>query len=203
MVTNMDARKRIASLVKELDVLRRRHTDHERSVAELTRLGSAQAPLIAASRDKVAKKIAGVEKRIAALQEEPDEREVDIDDMIEECSVVGPDVLAFREIQEHAEACDKHAAALAKHVKALHQAITAQRMAHGGRGPSAGIVTSALERAFARHVVGTPLRSLRGPAPLPHHTGFASQIAIWEGMLMPPTHAPPPPPPPISPEIAA
>jgi hypothetical protein len=138
-----------------------------------------------------------MDKRKRSLHEKP----ID-EDMFADCDVTDPDVLAFREIKEHAEACDRHAAGLAKHVKALHQKITAQRMAHNGRGPSAGLVTSALERAFARHVVGTPLRSLRGPAPLPQHTGFASQIAIWEGMLMPPTPAPPPPPP-VSPELAA
>jgi hypothetical protein len=113
------------------------------------------------------------------------EIDLDIDAMTTECDITDPDAIALREIKEHARLCDEHAAGLAKHIKLLHQSITAQRMRHGGRGPSAGIVASALERAFARHATGTMLRSVRGPAPLPSQTGFESQIAVWEPMLRP------------------
>jgi hypothetical protein len=128
--------------------------------------------------------------------------ELDVEDLIDECSVTDPDVLTVREIKEHARLCDEHAAALAVNIKALHQKITALRMKHGGRGPSAGIVASALERAFARHTTGTILRSTRGPAPLPHHTSFLAQVSIWEPMLSAPIPTPPPPPP-VSPELTA
>jgi hypothetical protein len=153
--------QKIATLAKELDVLRRRHADHERSLVELERLGSKQAPLIAASRDKVAKKIASVERRLAALQDSGVEKIVDIEELIEECSVVDPDVLIVHEIQEHARRCDEHAAALAVNIKALHTKITGLRMKRGGRGPSSIVVPSALERAAAKHFTGTVLRSIR------------------------------------------
>ena len=211
-----NTRKRIASLQRELVLLQSQLAERKRDVIANELVDTKEAPLIRAHRDRLVKRVSRLERRIAVLRDEPEEvtMSTDYDEellngndsvevLIAERSVTDPDVLAFRDIKEHARLCDEHAAGLARHVKALHQAITAQRMKHNGRGPSAGIVTSALERAFARHVVGTPLRSLRGPAPLPHHTGFASQIAIWEGMLVPSSTPAPPPPPPRSPVIAA
>jgi hypothetical protein len=178
--------RKIASLEHELETLRTKHAAHEKSLAELERLGSAQAPVVKAGRDKLSKKIATVEKRLSALRDEQEPvAEIDVADTLKDCAVTDPDAMALREIQAHAKACDEHAAGLAKHVKALHQAITAQRMKHRGRGPSAALVASALERAFARHATGTVLRSMRGPAPFPNNTGFESQIRLWEPMLKP------------------
>jgi hypothetical protein len=191
----MDNTKRIATLTKQLDVLRRRHADHERSLAELERLGSKQAPLIKTSRDKVATRIASVERRLAALQDEPElaptsvvplyEEPLD-EDVLAECNVTDPDVLTVREIKEHARLCDEHAAALAVNIKALHQKITALRMKRGGRGPSSIVVPSALERAAAKHFTGTVLRSIRGPVPRPNMGGFKEQVELWLPSLMPP-----------------
>jgi hypothetical protein len=208
----MDNQKRIASLAKELAALRQRHADHERSVAELERLGSKQAPLIAASRDKVAAKIVSVERRLAALQDEPDELEEILEapmpDIEAISAMVHPapseraDAQILNEIRAHATGCDEHAAVLAHHIRALHQKIVELRQRHGGRGPAAAVVVSALERCAARYFNGTVLRSLRG-SPRPAQGGFKDQIALWEFMLqapprVPPSPAPPPPPPMIS-----
>jgi hypothetical protein len=194
--------QKIATLAKQLDVLRRRHADHERSVAELERLGSKQATVIAASRDKVAKKIAAVEKQIAALQ---DEAEIDtVEELIVECSVTDPDALALREIHAHAAACDEHAAALASNIRALHVKIVELRQRHGGRGPAAAVVVSALERCAAKYFAGTVLRSLRGAAPRPTQGSFKDQIALWDFMLRSSPPAPTPSPSPsLSPVAAA
>jgi hypothetical protein len=62
--------KRIRKLESELERLRRRHADLDRSAVELERLGSPQLPLITASRDSVAKKIASIERRLLALRDD-------------------------------------------------------------------------------------------------------------------------------------
>jgi hypothetical protein len=209
----VDNQKRIASLAKELDVLRRRHANHERSVAELERLGSGQARLIAASRDKVAAKIANIDSRIAALQDEPEDTPIVEGPMPDIESISAPIVNPApskptertneqirRDIRTNAAACDEHAAALAVAVRALHVDITEIRQRQN-RGPSSAIVTSALERAAAKHFTGTLLRSTRSPCPRPAQGGFASQVEIWWPLLLPPQT--PPPPPPMSPATVA
>jgi hypothetical protein len=178
----MDTRKRIASLQRELVLLQQ------------------EAPLSRAHRDRLAKRMSGIERRIAVLRDEPEEvtMSTDYDEellekgndsvevLIAERSVTDSDVLTVREIQEHARLCDEHAAALAVNVKALHTKITALRMARGGRGPSSIVVPSALERAAAKHFTGTILRSIRGPVPRPGMGGFAEQVEMWMPSLSPP-----------------
>jgi hypothetical protein len=174
----MDTRRHIATLAKELGVLRQQHAEQERSVASGKQAG------VAVARDKTARKIAAVEEQIANLQ---DEAEIDtVEELIAECSVTDPDVLTVHEIKEHARLCDEHAAALAVNIKALHTKITALRMKRGGRGPSSIVVPSALERAAAKHFTGTVLRSIRGPVPRPGMGGFKEQVEMWMPSLAPP-----------------
>jgi hypothetical protein len=195
MVIPMDA-KRIATLAKQLATLRAKHADHEKNLAELERLGSKQAPLLKASRDKVATKIAAVEKRIATLQEPDDLEEIftaPVTAPVEESPIdrikvplERTDKQVVADIVRNAAACDEHAIALCSAVRQLHQDITHLRMKNGGRGPSGALVPSALERAFARHATGTVLRSLRGPVPHARQAGFKEQIQMWMPSLTPP-----------------
>jgi hypothetical protein len=192
MVIPMDA-KRIATLAKQLATLRAKHAEHEKNLAELERLGSKQAPLLKASRDKVATKIAAVEKRIATLQAEPDALEEIFTAPVEESPIdrikaplKRTDKQVVADIVRNAAACDEHAIALCTAVRQLHQDITHLRMKNGGRGPSSGLVPSALERAFARHATGTVLRSLRGPVPHARQAGFKEQVQMWMPSLTPP-----------------
>jgi hypothetical protein len=75
---------RVRRLTRDLERLRRRHADLDRSAVELERLGSPQLPLITASRDSVAKKIASVERRLLSLRD---------DDGAPQASVQGPPLL--------------------------------------------------------------------------------------------------------------
>jgi hypothetical protein len=60
------------NLERELEQLRPRRADLERSVAELLRLSSPQAALVSESLDKVTKKIASLERRLRVLRGEPE-----------------------------------------------------------------------------------------------------------------------------------
>jgi hypothetical protein len=198
MVITMDA-KRIATLAKQLATLRTKHAEHEKNLTELERLGSKQAPLLKASRDKVATKIAALERRIANLQADDALEEIftapveesPIDRIVEplerkRSALERTDKQVVADIIRNAAACDEHAVALCTAVRQLHQDITHLRMKNGGRGPSSALVPSALERAFARHATGTVLRSLRGPVPHARQAGFKEQIQMWMPSLTPP-----------------
>jgi hypothetical protein len=188
---------------RELEQLRPRRADLERSVAELLRLSSPQAALVSESLDKVAKKIARLERRLRVLRGEPEPAVLD-KSMIKELLKPNPRSRPVEEkpaprlgcsdheveeMHQLAVACDEHARALGSAVKQLHQKLTAARMANNGRGPSAVMVNSVFERAFAQYVQGTPLRSLRGPVNQPQT--FSTVVSRWAPMLRPPTLSPP------------
>jgi hypothetical protein len=106
------------------------------------------------------------------------------------------------ELKRLADECDHHAAALGQSLRALHRLIVDQRMTNGGRGPPSALVFNALERAGARYLEGTPLRSQRGPAVgVRHRNSFRQQIELWSPGLTP---TPPPltPPPPVGKELS-
>jgi hypothetical protein len=189
----------MASLQRELTVLQPRLEELKRGVIAHELINTREAPLIRARRDRLAKRMSRIERRIAVLRDEPEEvtMATDYDEellngngsvevLIAERSVTDPDAMTVREIKEHARLCDEHAAALAVNIKALHTKITALRMKRGGRGPSSIVVPSALERAAAKHFTGTVLRSIRGPVPRPGMGGFKEQVELWMPSLTPP-----------------
>jgi hypothetical protein len=188
-------------LERELEQLRPRHVELERSVGELLRLGSPQAALVSESLDKAAKKIASLERRLRVLRGEPEPvaskpklkdnpllKPKPRSKLVEEqkpAPCLGCSDHEVEEMHQLAAACDEHARALGSAVKQLHQKLTAARMANNGRGPSAVMVNSVFERAFAQYVQGTPLRSLRGPVNQPQT--FSTVVSRWAPMLRPPT----------------
>jgi hypothetical protein len=191
---------RIRKLEDELARLKVRHANLERSANELQRLNSPQVPFVSASRDKVFAKIASVEKRLAVLRDNEEAHRIANPPMplVPAVTVTQlPNGWPVVELKQLADECDHHAAALGKALRALHQRIVEQRVATGGRGPPSALVFNALERAGARYLEGTPLRSQRGPAVgVRHRNSFRQQIELWTPGLTP---APPPlsPPPPV------
>jgi hypothetical protein len=189
---------RIAKLEGELERLKVRHADLERSANELQRLNSPQVPFVAASRDKVFAKIASVEKRLAVLRDNEEAHKIANPPPGPASITVTqlPNGWPVVELTDLADECDHHAAALGKALRALHQRIVEHRMG-GGRGPPSTLIYNALERAGARYLEGTPLRSQRGPAVgVRHRNSFRQQIELWTPGLTP---TPPPltPPPPV------
>jgi hypothetical protein len=190
---------RIRKLEDELERLKVRHADLERSANELQRLNSPQVPFVSASRDKVFAKIASVEKRLAVLRDNEEAHRIanPPQPLVPAVTVTQlPNGWPTSELNNLADQCDHHAAALGKALRALHQRIVEQRVSNNGRGPPSALVFNALERAGARYLEGTPLRSLRGPAVgVRHRNSFRQQIELWTPGLTPmkPPLTPPPP----------
>jgi hypothetical protein len=114
----------------------------------------------------------------------------------EETNMAAPTTTAtdLDELRTLAAACDTHARGLGTSIKELHSKLTAHRMNSGGRGPSAMMIVSTLERCSAAYFAGTAIRSTRGP--LAAQRTFAQMVEAWMPMLMPPKSPPPSPPPP-------
>jgi hypothetical protein len=99
------------------------------------------------------------------------------------------------DLVELARQCDRHAKAFGDSLRRLHEGVVEARRRNGGRGISALVCWSALERASCQYFVSTPLRSLRSSPRIAGQPSFERQIEMWLPML----NAPPPNSSPLSP----
>jgi hypothetical protein len=100
-----------------------------------------------------------------------------------------------RDVRELAALCDKLGAEFGAVLRQLHVELTALRQRNGGRGPSALMCWSALERCAMRNFEGTVLRSLRSSPRLAVQLSFVAQIEKWLPSLGTPAPSPSPSPP--------
>ena len=106
--------------------------------------------------------------------------------------------VATTDLRQLARLCDEHAEAFGGVLKKLHAELVAARQRNNGRGPSALLLWSSLERCATRNFDGTVLRSLRGSPRIARQPTFAEQIERWMSMLGAPPNSPsstPPSPP--------
>jgi hypothetical protein len=100
-----------------------------------------------------------------------------------------------------AQACERYAEAFSDALKKLHNELVAARQRNAGRGPTALVLWSALERCATSRFDGTVLRSLRGSARIAGQRTFAGQVEQWLPSLTAPppqSSVPTPPPPPAA-----
>jgi hypothetical protein len=103
--------------------------------------------------------------------------------------------VATTDLRELAQLCDEYAEAFGGVLKRLHAELVAARQCANGRGPSALLLWSGLERCATRNFEGTVLRSLRGSPRIAQQPSFVEQIERWLPTLNAPNPPSSPPPP--------
>jgi hypothetical protein len=103
------------------------------------------------------------------------------------------------DLVELARQCDRYAKAFGDSLRRLHEGVVEARRRNGGRGVSALVCWSALERASCQYFVSTPLRSVRSSPRIAGQPSFERQVEMWLPML----NAPPPNSSPLSPSPPA